>query len=91
MLWELLKKYHVPTFIFINKTDVVGADVARVTHQLQTEFDAGCLPFHQPLTDDDLQDIATTDEPALEEYLNDGTLETQTIQSLIQSRHVFPI
>ena len=91
MLWELLKKYHVPTFIFINKTDVVGADVARVTHQLQTEFDAGCLPFHQPLTDDDLQDIATTDDPALEEYLNDGTLETQTIQSLIQSRHVFPI
>ncbi len=90
-LWRLLKKYHIPTFIFINKTDVTSANVERVINQLQNEFDEGCLPFHQHLTDDDLQDIATTDESALNQYLNDGQISLETITSLIKKQHIFPI
>lgn len=90
-LWRLLDKYQIPTFIFINKTDVISANVKRVVNQLQTEFDEGCLPFHSHLTDDDLQNIATTDESALEQYLNNGQISSETINSLIKDRHVFPI
>lgn len=90
-LWRLLDKYQIPTFIFINKTDVISANVERVVNQLQTEFDEGCLPFQSHLTDDDLQDIATTDESALDQYLNNGQISSETIKSLIKNRHVFPI
>lgn len=90
-LWRLLAKYHVPTFIFINKTDVVSANVNQVITQLQAEFDEGCLPFYQHFSDDDLQNIATTDESALDQYLNTGTITSEKIKSLIKHRHVFPI
>ncbi|WP_375685845.1 GTP-binding protein, partial [Bartonella sp. TT110JLCBS] len=86
-----MKKYQVPTFIFINKTDVVGADVNQVIKQLQTDFADGCLPFHDQLTADELENIATTDDHALEQYLNSGTLTDREIQSLIKARQVFPV
>ncbi len=44
-LWDLLAQYHVPTFIFINKSDSVGADVPAVMKQLQSSLSAACVDF----------------------------------------------
>ncbi len=85
--WRLLQAANIPTFIFINKTDSLGADVTGVIEQLQTEFDAGCLP----LTSDNYEAIAMTDEAALDELLTTETLANPTIQRLIDHRHVFPV
>lgn len=90
-LWRLLTKYHVPTMIFINKTDVVGADVDHVITELQNEFSACCLPFHRPLTADDTEAIAMTDDDVLADYLDSGELSDDTIRQLISKRKVFPI
>ena len=90
-LWRLLSKYHVPTFIFINKTDVVGANVERVVKELQNEFSNACLPFVEPLSDDVTEAIAMTDEGILDDYLNSGQISDDTIRQLITSRKVFPI
>ncbi|MEL1206384.1 GTP-binding protein, partial [Staphylococcus epidermidis] len=43
-LWGLLQKYQVPTFIFVNKMDAVGADADKTLASLQQDLDAGCLP-----------------------------------------------
>ena len=45
MLWRLLRHYQVPTFVFINKTDSVGADVSAVLKELQKSCSPGCLQF----------------------------------------------
>lgn len=89
-LWRLLERYQVPTFIFINKVDSVGADPQAVLSQLQSRFSAGCLPFDSPLASGTIEDIASQDEEALTEYLENGELADPTIQRLIKQRLVFP-
>ncbi len=90
-LWRLLEKYQVPTFIFINKTDVVGADPAQVIQELQAEFSPACLPFSESLTADTTESIAMTDDKVLSAYLESGKLSADTIQQLISQRKIFPI
>lgn len=89
-LWELLARYQVPTFIFINKSDVVGAKPAAVIEQLQNEFSAGCLLFNDPLPAETLEGIAMQDDQVLADYLEQNKIADQTIQQLIKQRKVFP-
>lgn len=89
-LWRLLARYHVPTFIFINKTDSVGADPQAVLAELQKNCSAGCLQFNDSLTRDTIEEIASQDDDALTEYLESDQLRPATIQRLIKERKVFP-
>ena len=41
-LWRLLERYGVPTFLFINKMDLSGADKEKLLAQLQEQLSAGC-------------------------------------------------
>ncbi|MBT1176079.1 TetM/TetW/TetO/TetS family tetracycline resistance ribosomal protection protein [Bifidobacterium callimiconis] len=44
-LWRLLARYHVPTFVFVNKMDAVGADGAGILAQMRARFSDACVPF----------------------------------------------
>lgn len=89
-LWRLLSHYHVPTFIFINKTDSVGADPQAVLKDLQKACSPGCVMFSDPLNTDTIEAIASQDDDALTEYLESDQLKPATIQRLIRERKVFP-
>ncbi|MBB1079481.1 TetM/TetW/TetO/TetS family tetracycline resistance ribosomal protection protein [Limosilactobacillus sp. STM2_1] len=89
-LWQLLKRYNVPTFIFINKGDIIGANPQMVIKQLQDEFSAGCIEFTDNLPAETIENIAMQDDSVLEKYLNTGTIDEPTIRSLIKQRKVFP-
>lgn len=91
-LWELLARYLVPTFIFINKTDSVGADVPAVMTQLQAELAPACLDFTAgPVTTGKTAEaIAMQDDTVLESYLAHDQLTIAQIQKLIQQRKLFP-
>ena len=39
-LWRLLERYHVPTFLFVNKMDLAGADRAALLAELQQRWTA---------------------------------------------------
>lgn len=90
MLWRLLRHYQVPTFVFINKTDSVGADVSAVLKELQKSCSPGCLQFFDSLNTDTIEAIASQDDAALTEYLETDRLQATTIQRLIRERKVFP-
>ncbi len=90
LLWRLLTRYQVPTFIFVNKVDAPGFDRQRVMKELQA-LDDGCLPFGQQLSEQTLEDVASQDETALEEYLKQGSLTDAQVQQLIAQRKVFPV
>lgn len=44
-LWHLLKRYRIPTFLFVNKMDLPGADRATLLGELQARLDGGCVDF----------------------------------------------
>ena len=48
-LWELLLKHNIPTFIFINKMDLSGADKNSVIDELKTNFGASFVDFSQKM------------------------------------------
>lgn len=87
-LWKLLAKYKVPCFIFVNKTDLDGADKDVVLYQLKTKLSDGCVDFTLP--DDELnENIALCDDVLLEKYEEDS-LGKQDVASAIKNRKVFP-
>lgn len=87
-LWKLLEQYNIPTFIFINKMDLAGADKSAVLQQLQQRFASNCIDFTSSTP---YETVAMSDESALEEFLTTGTLTTECIRELITNRKVFPI
>ena len=92
MLWDLLKKYQLPVFIFVNKRDTPSADGPAMLSQLQELLDDGCLSFGDNQLDADTQEnIALQDDQVLNAFLEKGKLDQQTIRQLIKKRKVFPV
>ena len=44
-LWKLLARYRVPTFVFVNKMDLPGADAVVRLRELRGRFGDGCVDF----------------------------------------------
>lgn len=44
-LWRLLRRYGVPTFLFVNKMDQNGTDWRRLLENLRKRLDENCVPF----------------------------------------------
>ena len=44
-LWKLLKRYEIPTFIFVNKMDMDGADKDAVFQNIRKKLDGDCVDF----------------------------------------------
>jgi len=88
-LWRLLKHHAIPTFLFINKMDLAGADRAAVLHALQQKLDSGCVDFFGE-SEQLHESAAMTDEEAMEEFLSEGVLRKATLRRLIEERKLFP-
>lgn len=94
-LWRLLKRYNVPTFIFVNKMDAPAADRTKLLNQLKKRFSDGCIDFTGAHDDnaalaDVMEDIAMQSETAMESYLESGTIPDETIREMIAERALFP-
>ncbi|MDF4006110.1 GTP-binding protein [Limosilactobacillus fermentum] len=89
ILWDLLDKYQVPTFVFVNKMDAPGVDQAAVLAQLQDGLDPGCLPFKDPTAQ--FEEIALLDEGVMDDYLTNGKITPAQLRSLIKNRRAFPV
>ena len=87
-LWRLLARHQIPTFLFINKMDLAGADRAALLDELRARLDEGCIDFGD--ADGFDENIAMQDEGLLERYLDGGAIEDHVVASLIARRRVFP-
>ena len=87
-VWRLLKRYNVPTFIFVNKMDLQNADKAMVMKDIKRNLSDNCIDFtpHEELQ----EEIAMCSEDALEEYMDTGSLSDARIAQLIAQRNLFP-
>ena len=88
-LWRLLRRYHVPTFVFINKMDLPGPGREALLAQLTHRLGEGFVDFG---TDADARSeaLALCDERLMEAVLENGELSKEQITAAIARRHVFP-
>ena len=86
-LWQLLGRYSVPTFVFVNKMDLPGANRQQVLEQLRTHLGEGFVDVEQPSWQ---EEAAMVSETAMEEYLSAGELPRQTLENLVAERKLFP-
>ena len=88
-LWRLLRRYHVPTFVFINKMDLPGPGREALLAQLTHRLGEGFVDFG---IDVDARDeaLALCDERLMEAVLENGALSDAQITAAIARRHVFP-
>ena len=86
-LWKLLKRYEIPTFIFVNKMDMEGTDKDAVFQNIRKKLDGDCVDFSSGDRD---EQIAMADERLLDTYLDSGTVETEDIIEAILDRKIFP-
>ena len=90
-LWKLLERYHIPTFLFINKMDQIGTDRELLLAELKKRFGQGCVDFDESQEKEYfLENVAVCDETVLERYLESGIVSNEEIQTLIQQRKLFP-
>ena len=88
-LWKLLEQYHVPTFLFINKMDLPGAEKEALLQQLQAQLSPGCIDFTASRAEID-EHAALCDEALLESYLESGCVTDGNLKGLIGARRIFP-
>ncbi len=88
-LWELLKKYRVPTFIFVNKMDLSGADKARVFDEIKEKLSENAVDF-SPEINAVYENAALCSEELLNSYYENGALTKEQLIKAIKERIIFP-
>lgn len=90
-LWKLLKRYQVPTFLFVNKMDQQGTDRGKLLEELRRLLDDRCVDFGAGQDRETfLENIAVCGEEAMESYLETGEIPQDEINRLICRRDLFP-
>lgn len=92
-LWDLLARHGVPAFVFVNKCDLTHPGREELLSELASRLSPGCVDASALLTGDAavVEDAASTDEAALEEYLESGVLSEDTLRRLVAERALFPV
>ena len=93
-LWRLLRRYHVPVFVFVNKMDAPGADRARILEQLHARCSDASIDFTgaaDALSERQLDTLAMQSEAAMDEYLETGGIDVRTVRALIADGAAVPV
>lgn len=96
-LWRLLNHYQIPTFLFINKMDLEGAEKEKIQKQLRSQLSDGCVDFTQIqgislelATEEFFEEVAVCSEFLLDSYMENGALTQEEICGAIDDRLLFP-
>ena len=88
-LWQLLRRYQIPTIVFVNKMDLPGKGRDGILQELRQELSENCAAFD---ADEAVlhEELSLLDEALMEQVLKTGRLEDAQIAGLIAKRRVFP-
>lgn len=99
VIWNMLKEKQIPTIVFINKMDRMGADYNRILNEIQTKLDTRIIPkvivqkdeskdggiSYSTLSFDELKEkLADIDVDVMEKYINDEEIEPEYIETRIK-------
>lgn len=98
-VWQLLKAYQVPVFVFMNKIDRAGADPERVLAQLRKRLSTDCIDLRSlqmdGAMDETLQEaVAERDEALMDRLFDSGydhDLWITALRQQVKQRACFPV
>lgn len=91
-LWQLLDRYKIPTFIFINKMDISVTDRIEFLSEMQKKLCGFCIDFCEADKDKDSfwDKLAMCSEKLLDSFLENGEISRAEIALTIIKRKIFP-
>lgn len=89
-LWRLLKRYNVPTFIFVNKTDLMKSTKFDIMCQLRKKLSEGCFELSELKSDENAEDVALRDESLMNMFLENGGFSDDALAAAVSARRIFP-
>lgn len=91
-LWKMLSEYRIPTFIFVNKTDLSGMGKEAVLSDLRGKLSSACIDFtnREDGKEEFFESLSMCSESLMEEYLENGAIIDRSISEKIKKRKVFP-
>ncbi|WP_066894529.1 GTP-binding protein [Clostridium nigeriense] len=94
-IWNLLRKYNIPTFFFINKIDRTGASLEKVINEIKEDLTSDICYINklENLNEEVIELISERDDLLLERYLNGGYNEEEwilSLKNLIKENKIFP-
>ena len=90
-LWQLLEHYKVPTFIFVNNTDISSTSPSDIEEELQRKLSPKCISFDSTLSELDFSEkLALVNDSFLEMFLSKKAPSVNDISLEIVNRRLFP-
>ena len=83
-LWKLLRRYHIPTFVFFNKMDLPGAEEDRLLADAQKRLSPACVRR------EDWDSIALCGDALLEEFLEHERICDESLAGAVAEERCFP-
>ena len=91
-LWQLLEYYNVPTFLFVNKTDISIKLAEEIEEELTHTLSPLCVAFHEAQSDAERDEkLAMADEEFLEAFLAGEPIADEEIAAAVAERRLFPV
>ncbi len=91
-LWNLLEFYKIPTFIFVNKSDIAIKTKEEQESEISSILSPECIAFYDTQSKHELDErLALVNEAFLEDFLAEKPIDEGDIATLISQRGLFPI
>ena len=89
-LWHLIAARRIPTFIFVNKTDISERRREELLDEVRTTLSGGCVDFSNDTSPDFYESLAGADESLMEEFFETDRLSVDSVKEAIARRKIFP-
>ncbi len=91
-LWNLLEYYNIPTFIFVNKSDIAIKTKDEQEAEICSVLSPNCIAFFDTQSKHELDEkLALVNEAFLEDFLAEIPIDDGEIATLISDRALFPV
>ncbi|MDE6732240.1 MAG: GTP-binding protein, partial [Oscillospiraceae bacterium] len=85
-LWELLKRFKVPVFVFVNKMDISHKSKSEILNELK-KLSPDFADFSESIS----EAVSEFDEDCMNVFLEKGDVPSELISKAITRRNVFPV
>ena len=87
-MWKLLARHSIPTFIFVNKTDLPNAGNDVIEADLRRKLSDSCFSVNRF---SETEELSMCSEQLMEKYLNGENITDKDVSDAVMSRKLFPI
>lgn len=88
-IWRLLRHYHIPVFLFVNKMDIAHQTRSELMHDIQHYLDPHCVDFTTGCAQIQ-EEIAMCSDELLDVFMETGRIAKEEISKAVASRMLFP-